>query len=94
MFMFSFVIFKIYVVYNILEFIFQAQLTEVNKVLNETQERERTHEVKLQSMEARMSLSSPLADPDKMEYLRRIMFEYMMGKENDVREVIVDYSVL
>uniref|UniRef100_H2YYI0 GRIP domain-containing protein n=1 Tax=Ciona savignyi TaxID=51511 RepID=H2YYI0_CIOSA len=59
----------------------QAQVTELSKSLAHTQQREREISNYLQEAKTRMSMNSHLADPERVKYLRQVLFEYMMGSE-------------
>ena len=59
-------------------------MNELSKQLAQSQQSQRETSNQLDDAKMKLSFNSPLADPEKLRYLRQVLFEYMMGSEGKV----------
>lgn len=72
------------------------QVNELSKELSQSHGRERQLANNCDDIRSQLSLRSHLADPEKVKYLRQVLFQYMMGAEGKtmakVLVVLMDFD--
>lgn len=59
-------------------------MNELSKQLSASQQSQRETANQLDDARLKLSYNSPLADPEKLRYLRQVLYQYMMGTEGQV----------
>ena len=67
----------------------QHKLNELSKELSSSHHREREVGNTCDVIRRQLSMRSHLADPEKVKYLRQVLFQYMMGAEGKVNAALV-----